>query len=73
MKCANHSDRAALGYCSGCGKALCSECLVRLSTGNYCDVCANPGMKTRPRRPMPWWLILAGAALLLVLARLLVH
>jgi len=74
MKCANHPDRAALGYCSRCGKALCNECLVRLSTGNFCDTCANPGMgAARQRRPMPWWLIVVGAAVLLFLARLLVH
>lgn len=41
IACAHHVDRAALGYCAGCGKALCAECLVRLSSGNYCAVCAE--------------------------------
>jgi B-box zinc finger protein len=73
MKCVNHPDRAALGYCSRCGKALCTDCLVRLSTGNFCDTCANPGAAVRPRRAMPWWLIVLAAAVLLFLVRLVMH
>ena len=73
MKCVNHADRSALGYCSRCGKALCSECLVRLSTGNFCDTCANPTTAARPRRALPWWLIVAGAVVLFALLRLAVH
>lgn len=73
MKCANHPDRAALGYCSQCGKAVCTECLVRLSTGNFCDTCANPSAAVRPRRAMPWWLIVVGAAGVLFLVRLVMH
>lgn len=71
MKCVNHPERAALGYCSQCGKALCTECLVRLSTGNYCEACANPTAAERPRRAIPWWLIVLAAAVLLFLVRLL--
>lgn len=71
MKCANHPDRNALGYCSSCGKALCSECLVRLSTGNFCEACANP--TAAARRAASWWLIVAGAGLLFLLLRLVVH
>lgn len=73
MKCANHPDRNALGYCSSCGKALCSECLVRLSTGNFCEACASPTAAARPRRAASWWLIVAGAGLLFLLLRLVVH
>lgn len=73
MKCVNHADRSALGYCSSCGKALCSECLVRLSTGNFCDTCTNPTAAVRPRRVVPWWLIVAGAVVLFALLRLAVH
>jgi len=39
--CAIHPDRAALAYCAACGKALCTGCVVRLSTGNYCQACAE--------------------------------
>lgn len=73
MKCANHPDRAALGYCSRCGKALCTECLVRLSIGNFCETCANPGTAARPRRAMPWWLIVLAGVALLFLVRLVMH
>ncbi len=69
MKCANHPDRAALGYCAECGKPLCTACLVRLSTGNYCEACANPsGAPARSGRRIPWWviaLVLLGALMLL--------
>ncbi|HLW49292.1 MAG TPA: B-box zinc finger protein [bacterium] len=72
MRCRNHPDRPALGYCSRCGKALCSECLVRLSTGNYCEVCANP-TAAAPRRSLPWWLIVLTVLVLLVAVRLFVR
>jgi hypothetical protein len=72
MRCANHPDRPALGYCSRCGKALCTECLVRLSTGNFCDACANPA-PTAARRAMPWWIIVLAVVALLVLIRLFVR
>jgi hypothetical protein len=75
VKCATHPDRTALGYCGRCGKALCKECLVRLSTGNYCDTCANaPDRRpARPRRAIPWWVV--GLILLaaLIFIRALVH
>lgn len=49
--CVHHPDRLALAYCSGCGKALCNQCVVRLSTGNYCDVCAEtPDHRPAARR-----------------------
>jgi len=72
MRCAAHPDRPALGYCSRCGKALCTECLVRLSTGNFCEACADPVPRAR-RRAAPWWIIVLAAAALLVLVRLAVH
>lgn len=73
MKCAHHPDRTALGYCSRCGKALCTQCLVRLSTGNFCEACANP--QDRPRRGarVPWWAVVLAALAVLVLARLFVR
>jgi hypothetical protein len=73
--CANHPDRLAMGYCAGCGKALCSDCLVRLSTGNYCPVCAEtPDHRppsTRGRRTRAW--LWVGLALLATLVLLLLR
>lgn len=74
VKCAYHPDRAALGYCAACGKALCTACLVRLSTGNYCEACADPQDRPAPsRRRIPWWalalIVLAGLILIRALFR----
>ncbi|HLJ60423.1 MAG TPA: B-box zinc finger protein [bacterium] len=70
MKCANHPDRIALGYCSNCGKALCARCLVRTSTGNYCETCATSGDRPpRTRRAIPWWAIALGILVVLFLIR----
>jgi hypothetical protein len=70
--CANHPDRPALWYCAGCGRPLCSGCVVRLAAGNYCPTCAeSPGHRpraARARRPRTWlWVGLAAAAVLLFL------
>lgn len=73
MRCANHPDRAALGYCSRCGKALCSECLVRLSTGNFCETCVNPPQAARARPAIPWWVIVLVGAALFLLVRLAIR
>jgi hypothetical protein len=74
--CANHPDRPAMGYCAGCGKPQCSTCLVRLSSGNYCPVCAEtPDHRPpAPRRRSRVWLWAGLAALVtltLLLSRLL--
>lgn len=74
--CAFHADRAALAYCAGCGKALCTTCVVRLSTGNYCQTCAErPDHRPRAGRRGPthlWlWAGLAAALLLYVISRFL--
>ena len=72
ITCAYHDDRTALGYCAGCGKPLCGQCVVRLSAGNYCDTCAatpdhRPAQPAKRSRAM-WWviggLILAGVYVL---------
>jgi len=47
---------------------------VRLSTGNYCEACANPQDRLeRSRRRIPWWVlalvVLAGLILLRALVR----
>lgn len=69
MTCAHHPDRHALGYCRGCGKPLCRTCLVRLSTGDYCERCAGAGDRPGQRtRQIPWWAVavIALAALILL-------
>ncbi len=66
IPCAHHPDRLALAYCSGCGKALCGICVVRLSAGNYCAACAEtPDLRPRRARGRGgrWWLWAAIAAL----------
>lgn len=56
----------ALAYCAGCGKALCTGCVVRLSTGNYCQNCAEtPDHRPREarRRSRAWiWVAVVGLA-----------
>jgi B-box zinc finger protein len=75
MKCAAHPDRAALGYCSRCGRPLCKDCLVRLNTGNFCEACANnpEGVKPRAARRIPWWVIVVVVLGIVVLLRLVVR
>ena len=74
MKCANHPERTALGYCGQCGKALCTACLVRLSTGNYCATCAGgEGRAVRVPRRMPWWAVGLMVLAALILVRALFH
>lgn len=36
MKCANHPDRDAIGYCEKNNRYLCEECLECQSPGMYC-------------------------------------
>lgn len=74
--CAFHADRPALAYCAGCGKALCATCVVRLSTGNYCQTCAErpdhrPAMDGRGRSRVWLWAGLAAVVLLYLISRLL--
>jgi hypothetical protein len=74
VRCAHHPGRAALGYCSRCGKPLCTECLVRLSAGNFCSACADaPARPVRARGRIPWWAIVLAALAVLVLLRALLH
>jgi hypothetical protein len=68
ITCAYHDDRTALAYCAGCGKPLCGQCVVRLSTGNYCDTCAaapdHRPQSIAQRSRAKWWII--GAVILTV-------
>jgi hypothetical protein len=75
--CAHHADRAALWYCSGCGRPLCGACVVRLSSGNYCEACAEapdhrPPAPRAPRSRVWLWIgIAALAAAAYVITRML--
>ena len=75
MKCAAHPDRAALGYCSRCGRPLCKDCLVRLYMGNFCETCANnpEGLRPRVGRRIPWWVIVVVVLGVVVLLRVVVR
>src|SRR5579871_800655 len=39
MKCTNHPDRDAAGYCRNCGKPLCQECTRDVRGALYCEPC----------------------------------
>jgi hypothetical protein len=70
IRCAFHTDRGALFYCNRCGRALCSDCVVKLATGNYCRACAErPGRpgNLRSRSRLWIWLAVGTAVLLLIL------
>ncbi|MDR5682781.1 MAG: B-box zinc finger protein [Armatimonadota bacterium] len=71
IRCAFHRDRGALFYCSRCGKALCSDCVVKLSSGNYCRTCAEspfgPPGQVRSRSYLWIWLVVGAAVFLLAL------
>lgn len=74
VRCAYHHERAALGYCSTCGKPVCKACLVRLSDGNYCQACATAGDRPAQRkRRVPWWALALAVLGALALLRAVVH
>jgi Domain of unknown function (DUF5668)/B-box zinc finger len=39
MKCANHPEEEATGYCRNCGKALCPACTRNVQGMVYCEPC----------------------------------
>ena len=41
MKCVYHPERDAIGTCVGCGKFICSECVVEHDGKNYCKYCMS--------------------------------
>jgi hypothetical protein len=72
--CKNHPDRIALAYCSSCGKPLCTACVVRTSSANFCEACANRGDRpAKTRRAIPWWAVALAVLFLLLLVRTFVH
>ncbi len=39
MQCARHPEAPATGYCSNCGKALCSQCVEQKDGRIFCSGC----------------------------------
>ncbi|MDR5693885.1 MAG: hypothetical protein QN189_04830 [Armatimonadota bacterium] len=69
MHCAYHPDALAITYCARCGRALCKDCVVRLSQGNFCERCLSGISERRTRRP---WGLYLGASIALLIALLLI-
>jgi len=58
MKCAQHPDVDAVGYCRQCGRALCAECKRDVRGALYCENClaslvAVPPPSAAPGSPTP--------------------
>ncbi|MCS7173438.1 MAG: hypothetical protein N0A24_08665 [Armatimonadetes bacterium] len=66
IRCAYHPDRSALYYCTRCGRALCSGCVVKTASGNLCRPCVEPPARPRSRPGALWAWAVAGAALFLL-------
>lgn len=41
MKCYVHNDTEAIGFCTRCGKAICSECALEVDGKAVCKACAG--------------------------------
>jgi hypothetical protein len=50
MKCAQHPDIEATGYCRQCGKPLCPECARDVRGALYCESCLG-NLVTLPQPP----------------------
>lgn len=50
MKCAEHPDVDATGYCRQCGKPLCSTCTRDVRGALYCENCLA-GLVSAPQSP----------------------
>ena len=53
MQCANHPDAAAAAYCSNCGKALCSDCIVPDKSPVLCAECRQESEARQASTPPP--------------------
>lgn len=49
MNCFNHSDRAAVGICKSCGKALCRDCVTEVPHGLACKGVCEPRVQLMNR------------------------
>jgi B-box zinc finger len=53
MQCANHPDAAAAAYCSNCGKALCSDCIVPDKSPVLCAECRQESEARQASASLP--------------------
>lgn len=53
MQCANHPDAAAAAYCSNCGKAICSDCIVPDKSPVLCAECGQEREARQASTPPP--------------------
>jgi hypothetical protein len=54
MKCANHAETDATGYCRQCGRPLCRECTRDVRGALYCEDClASVVTSPQPAPPTP--------------------
>jgi hypothetical protein len=51
MKCAQHADVDATGYCRQCGKPLCPECTRDVRGALYCESCLAGLVSAPPPAP----------------------
>jgi len=51
MKCAQHADVDATGYCRQCGKPLCPECTRDVRGALYCENCLASIVASPPAAP----------------------
>lgn len=53
MKCVNHPDTDAVGYCRNCGKALCANCRHEVRSVVYCEDCLAAKLLAPPVAAAP--------------------
>ncbi|HEX9764478.1 MAG TPA: DUF5668 domain-containing protein [Candidatus Acidoferrales bacterium] len=51
MNCAVHADAASTGFCSQCGKAMCSECARDVRGVLFCEECLAARVTAPPAPP----------------------
>lgn len=48
MNCYLHTDQNAIGNCTSCGRAICSECAVEMQGRLVCRECLSAGRVRQP-------------------------
>ncbi|MGH9775460.1 MAG: LiaI-LiaF-like domain-containing protein [Candidatus Acidiferrales bacterium] len=49
MKCANHAEAEATGFCRNCGKAMCDQCKREVTGALYCEQCLAAHVSSGPQ------------------------